>query len=301
MVRKVVSIALSGCVILASGLLAHAPKTEKGTAQAVQEVKELLFAKDMPLRDLEDFFLRNDIELEFELEGLDDLFGFDNEDMPAKSMWQLYRELEYGEDDRPLNLRERMHIVGMMVRDFFSTVTVLVQYEVRVFREQISTQLNGVWSYFAEQVHGDADKELSKKEKAQVVAAITKSYATALGSGVMHKTMQAREVLHRAGASAAQSAKIRGAQIFDTARCAGAGVAEQISIQSAEAANALRSAGTATAQHARMRGIAAVDVIRRGSDIAREKITEQSRAVSDALLRGKDAAATRLGITAGDE
>ena len=191
MVKRIMTIALVAGMSVA-GLHAKKKTVEAQQVELIeakQALEEVLFADEQVLKNMPTFddLLAGD-GVDLDLEGLEGFFNFDDDaELPTRSMWEMYRDLEFGEEEQELTMRQRMHLIGMMVGDFAQTVTTMVRFEINMMREQLSERLTTVWDFFSEQAYGQKEEleGLTAKEKTVVAVAITRSYANAFKDKVI--------------------------------------------------------------------------------------------------------------------
>ena len=209
MVKKITTLVLAA-VVSVVGVEAHAKKieaTQVDLVEAKQALEEVLFADEQVLRNMpsfEELLMGDGIDLD--LEGLEDFFNFDEtQEVPTRSMWEMYRNLEFGEETQELTMRQRMKLIGVMVSDFAQTVSTLVTFEINMMRDNLSERLTGLWDFFSEQAYGDKT-DLTAKEKMVVAAAITRSYANAFKEKVVAGSVAATRSVGRSSATGASRA-----------------------------------------------------------------------------------------------
>ncbi len=289
MVKKIATLALAGFVsVCALNAKSGAHKnTQVQLIEAKQALEEVLFADDKVLKNMPTFqdMLKDD-GVDLDLGELESFFNFDDmEDAPAISMWDMYRELEFGEGNDELTMRQRLHLISVMVRDFMQTISTLVRFEVNLMRENLTERLTTVWDFFAQQAYGDK-AELTTQEKMAVAASITRSYASALKDKVVSRTTAASRSVRRnsvSGASRAVAGLRNGAEVLGergpiwAARAAAQSrkLAGQVREDSAFAYNYL-SDQTHRAGSAIKRGsVIARNVALAGYESAREQLREE--------------------------
>ena len=267
MVKKIAVLAFVG---IAMGAAVHAKAKLEATPQqqlieAKQALEEVLFADDKVLKNLptfEDVLLGDGVDLD--LDGFEDFFNLDDEDdVPVLSMWDMYRELEFGEANEELTMRQRLHIISVMVRDFMQTVTTLVRFEINLMRDNLSERLTTIWDYFSQQAYGDK-ADLTAKEKMVVATAITRSYANAFKDKMVTRTTAATRSVGRSSASGATRA-VAGLR---------------------NGAEVLRERGPIWAARAAAQSRKFAGKVQEDSAVAYNYLSEQTKRASKALKRG---------------
>ncbi len=270
MVKKIAMLAFVG-VVATAGLHAKSNKTSQTELiEAQQALEEVLFADEQVLKNMptfEDLLIGDGMDLD--LAGLEDFFNLDDiDDLPTRSMWDMYRELEFGDENPELTMRQRMHLVSVMVRDFIQTISTLVRFEVNLMRENLSERLTTIWDFFAEQAYGDK-VELTSKEKMVVAAAITRSYANAFKEKLVSGAVATTRTVGRnsaSGASRAVAGLRNGAEVL---RERGPVWAAQAAVQSRKLAQRVKDDSVVAYNYLEDQTQRAAGALKRGSVIAR--------------------------------
>ena len=272
MVQKIAAVAFASMVMV-TGMRANAQTDQLQEAQ--QALKDVLFADDQLLRsipELEEVALFDDLGLE----GFEEFFAID-ENAPDKttSAWDLYREQEYGVDDDELNLRQRMRLVGLLLRDTLQMATTFVNVEINRMRVKFSGSLSTVWDQFVQETYDDKDA-LSAKEKAQVVGAMARSYSAA----ICRKAFTGTVAAGKATASATTRGSVAAARyVNEKAPVAAASAYEQTCNFAKSARDNSVTFGNYVAGQTRRAGVA----VKRGSAIATRVVSAGVRSAHETL------------------